>query len=199
MENPLEFLRNIRSVAVATVAQGKPAVRKSEIMLVENEKLYFITARGKPYYKQLMENPEIAIMGMGKNHVTIRVKGKIEFVDKSYLEKIFEANPVLDGVYPGKTKESLEVFRLSAGAGEVFDLSVVPPKRQRFAFGGAKVEDPGYKVTEKCKACGTCEEVCPKGAISKGDIYKIDGSVCQECGRCYENCPNEAIEPASGL
>ena len=81
MENPLEFLRNIKSVAVATVDKGKPAVRMSDVMLAENDKLYFLTARGKPYYKQLKENPEIAIVAMDKNYVTVRVKGKIEFVD----------------------------------------------------------------------------------------------------------------------
>lgn len=199
VEKPLEFLRSIKSVAVATVDRGKPAVRMSDVMLAENDKLYFLTARGKPYYKQLKENPEIAVVGMDKNYVTARVKGKIEFVDRSYLDKIFEANPVLNEIYPGDTKEILEVFRLSAGVGEIFDLSVVPPKRERFAFGGATVEEPGYRITEKCTACGICEEVCPTGAISEGEIYKIDGSICLECGRCYEQCPNEAIEPAEGF
>ncbi len=199
MENPLEFLRNIKSVAVATVDKGKPAVRMSDVMLAENDKLYFLTARGKPYYKQLKENPEIAIVGMDKNYVTVRVKGKIEFVDKSYVEKIFETNPVLDEVYPEDTKEILEVFCLSEGVGEVFDLSVVPPKRERFAFGGATVEEPGYRITEKCTACGICEELCPTGAISEGDIYKIDRAICLECGRCYEHCPSDAIEQATGF
>ena len=199
MENPLEFLRNIKSVAVATVDKGKPAVRISDVMLAENDKLYFLTARGKPYYKQLKENPEIAIVAMDKNYVTVRVKGKIEFVDKGYLEKIFEADPVLDEVYPEDTKEILEVFCLPAGVGEVFDLSVVPPKRERFTFGGAKVEEPGYRITEKCTACGICKELCPTGAISEGEIYKIDGSICLECGRCYEHCPYDAIEPAAGF
>ena len=199
IEDPLELLRNIKSVAFATIEGGKPAVRMSDIMLYEDGKLYFLTARGKPYYKQLKKNPEIAIVGMNKNYVMVRVRGKIEFVDNSFLEKIFEINPVLDDIYPEDTKDILEVFCLSAGAGEIFDLSVVPSKRERFAFGGATVEEPGYKITEKCTACGICEDLCPTGAISKGKIYKIDGEICLECGRCYENCPYEAIKPASGL
>ena len=34
-----------------------------------------------------------------------------------------------------------------------------------------------YKITDICVACGTCIDECPVGAISEGDIYKID--------RCY--------------
>jgi len=51
MEDPLEFLRNIKSVSVATVNNGTPAVRIADVMLHEDDMLYFITARGKPYYK----------------------------------------------------------------------------------------------------------------------------------------------------
>lgn len=199
MEDPLEFLRNIKSVAVATVDDGKPAVRMSDVMLVENEKLYFLTARGKPYYRQLKENPEIALVGVDKNYVMVRVRGRIEFVENVFLEKIFEINPVLDEIYPEDTKDILEVFCLSSGTGEMYDSSCTPPKRERFAFGGAKVAEPGYKITEKCTACGICEELCPSGAISKGEIYKIDGAICLECGRCAEKCPQNAIEPPSGI
>ena len=32
-----------------------------------------------------------------------------------------------------------------------------------------------YVITDKCIACGTCESVCPVGAISEGDgKYNID-------------------------
>ena len=194
MEDPLTFLRNIKSVSIATVDNNKPAVRIADVMLHEDDKLYFTTARGKPYYKQLKENTEIAIVAMDENYVTVRVKGKIEFVDRSFLEKIFEANPVMKQIYPGDTREILEAFCLPKGTGEVFDLSVVPPKRERFAFGGETVENPGYKITDNCIACGICKDSCPTSAISEGEIYKIDSSICLECGNCYEKCPYDAIE-----
>ena len=31
-----------------------------------------------------------------------------------------------------------------------------------------------YKITDICVACGTCIDECPVGAISEGDIYKIE-------------------------
>ena len=52
------------------------------------------------------------------------------------------------------------------------------------------------KITDKCVACGTCIDECPVGAISEGDIYKVDASACIDCGSCVESCPNSAIEPA---
>ena len=46
-----------------------------------------------------------------------------------------------------------------------------------------------YKISEDCVACGTCINECPQGAISEGDIYKIDPSLCVDCGTCADVCP----------
>ncbi len=32
------------------------------------------------------------------------------------------------------------------------------------------------------------------GAISEGDIYKIDPDTCVSCGTCASVCPNSAID-----
>jgi ferredoxin len=53
-----------------------------------------------------------------------------------------------------------------------------------------------YVITDDCIACGTCIDECPVGAISEGDIYKIDPDACTECGTCADVCPSEAIHPA---
>ena len=53
-----------------------------------------------------------------------------------------------------------------------------------------------YKISDDCVACGTCLSECPAGAISEGDIYKIDPAVCIDCGTCADACPMGAISPA---
>ncbi len=50
-----------------------------------------------------------------------------------------------------------------------------------------------YKISEDCAACGTCIDECAVGAISAGDIYKIDPDMCVECGACADVCPIGAI------
>ncbi|MCQ2278181.1 MAG: 4Fe-4S binding protein [Bacteroidales bacterium] len=53
-----------------------------------------------------------------------------------------------------------------------------------------------YKITDSCAACGTCIGECPVGAISEGDIYKIDADACASCGTCVDVCPTGAIVEA---
>ena len=58
-----------------------------------------------------------------------------------------------------------------------------------------KIKEMAYKITENCAACGSCLPECPVGAISEGDIYKIDPNACIDCGTCADACPMGAIEP----
>jgi len=49
-------------------------------------------------------------------------------------------------------------------------------------------------ITEKCTACGKCEEICPKDAITiPGDRAVIDYENCIRCFCCHEVCPDRAI------
>ena len=50
-----------------------------------------------------------------------------------------------------------------------------------------------YVIGNDCIACGTCIDECPVGAISEGDIYKINADACTECGSGASVCPSQAI------
>lgn len=196
----LALLREIKSITFATLNNGLPAARIIDVMLVGEDGLYFLTARGKAFYKQLQANPKIAICGMDANYVSVRVIGDIEFCnDPSVVDKIFKHNPMMNDLYPGEKRDILEGFHLYRGRGEIFDLSSEPPQRTRFAFGGESVHPAGYHITAQCTACGLCLDACPVEVISEGDVYLIDRHNCLECGRCAEVCPEDAIEAAGEM
>ena len=46
-----------------------------------------------------------------------------------------------------------------------------------------------------CVACGTCQSVCPRGAISvrRGLYAVVDPARCVGCGMCSRECPAEII------
>ena len=49
--------------------------------------------------------------------------------------------------------------------------------------------------TTLCVACGTCMEVCPRGAIAvrKGSYSVVDDALCIGCGLCAKECPASVI------
>ncbi len=51
-----------------------------------------------------------------------------------------------------------------------------------------------YVDPERCVGCGTCEEVCPLGAISVEEVARVDQNRCIGCGTCVAQCPRGAIE-----
>jgi len=50
--------------------------------------------------------------------------------------------------------------------------------------------------SDRCVACGTCEERCPMGAITLGnkDVAEVDEERCIGCGVCTPTCPGEAVD-----
>jgi len=45
-------------------------------------------------------------------------------------------------------------------------------------------------------ACGTCEDVCPRGAIHiyQGQYAKVQEERCVGCGKCAQECPASLIK-----
>lgn len=75
----LQILRDVKDAAFATVDEkGLPHIRIIDVMLVENEKIYFCTARGKDFYAQLMHNNHIAVTALNKNFQMVRLSGAAE-------------------------------------------------------------------------------------------------------------------------
>ena len=79
VQHYFDLLREIRDTAMATVAEdGTPRIRIIDTMLVKDEKLYFLTARGKEFYRELMQTGQVAVTGLNARWETVRLEGKVK-------------------------------------------------------------------------------------------------------------------------
>ena len=196
----LQMLRDIKDVAFATVDdQGQPQVRIIDIMLVADESLIFCTARGKDFYQQLLRNGQVALTGMNSEWQMLRLNGVAHRLDdqKTWLDRIFSANPSMNEVYPGDSRSILEAFSISEGTLEFFDLGKMPIFRDTAVLGKAIPTLKGFQINDACISCGQCASSCPQQCITAGEPYTIQQAHCLHCGQCAEVCPVQAIAKRS--
>lgn len=190
------LVEQIHSTTVATIgADGHPKTRVIDMMLWDDKGLYFLTAKGKAFYEQLMEQSFIALSA-GKDKMAISLRGKVRNIGSKRLDEIFEKNPYMKEIYPDNTRSALEVFWLYEAQGEYFDIGnpshVV---REGIVIGTAERKQTGYFVGTGCIGCKLCYSVCPQKCIDiSGKPAVIEQNRCLHCGRCAEICPRQVIE-----
>lgn len=194
----LKKMQLVGVLAFATVdSDGAPQVRNISAIHYEEDALYFFTARGKNFCKELLEDGRVQILCYTKYKEMIRLSGKAYAVAEDEQEKwkdiIFKEQPYLTNVYPGDTRSIGIIFCIDKAEVEYFNLGVNPIFRETYALGGAKIREKGYLITDACIGCGTCERNCPQRCIEKGKPYVIRQNHCLHCGNCYEKCPVKAV------
>lgn len=196
---------DIHSTVFATVDNhGLPQTCVIDVMLADENGLYFLTAKGKGFYNRLTKQKFVAISGMKGTDtlstVAISVRGHIHCIGKERLEEIFERYPYMGRIYPTvKSRDALVVFQMDRGEGEYFDLSQMPPYRETFSFGGENSRETGYQINrDKCIGCQECRNICPIGCISSTVPREIDHTHCLHCGNCFSICPVKAVEKIDG-
>lgn len=197
----LDFIvEQIHSTVAATVdGDGLPVTCVIDMMYADEKGLYFLTAKGKNFYKRLKARGYIALSGMkGEDTmhcIALSVRGRVKEVGADMLPLLFERNPYMHEIYPSEESiRALTVFNIYEGSGEWFDLSKKPIERDSFTFGGAQAEISGYIVTDGCIGCGSCLAVCPQSCIDLSDgRAAIRQQNCLHCGSCAEVCPAGAV------
>ena len=190
----------IHTTVLATIgSDGYPHTCAVDMMHSDAEGVYFLTARGKDLYRRLKDNPRVSLTGVKgedtMSSVAISLVGDVEEVGPSYLDILLEANPYMYDIYPTEeSRYALTVFRIHRGSGEWFDLSKRPVERASFSFGGFQEREDVYAITDACRGCGRCLEVCPQSCIHSSTIpYAIVERNCLRCGNCMEVCPSGAV------
>ena len=189
------LVEGIHSTVVATIsADGHPGTRVIDMMLYDKDGVYFLTAKGKAFYSELMEQGFIALSGT-KDKVSVSLKGKVRNIGSGRLDEIFSKNTYMEEIYPGDTRAALEVFQVYEAEGEYFDISNPGHvARDSFTIGKGEARITGYFAGKGCIGCKLCYSVCPQKCI---DILRkpvvIDQGRCLRCGRCAEICPKQVI------
>ena len=195
----LKKMELVGVLAFATVdSQGAPQIRNISAIHYEENALYFFTARGKNFCRELEEDGRVQILAYTKYKEMIRLSGKAYAVadedQKKWTDIIFEEQPYLANVYPGETRNIGIIFCIDEGEVEYFNLGVNPIFRETYSLGNAVVHQKGYVITDTCIGCGACQSMCPQRCIEEGTPYKIEQEHCLHCGSCFETCPVGAIE-----
>ena len=150
-------------LAFATVdSEGAPQIRNISAIHYEPDALYFFTARGKNFCKELMEDGRVQILAYTKYKEMIRLSGKAYAVaeneQKKWMDLIFEEQPYLANVYPGDTREIGIIFITESCIGCGTCRKHCPQKC---------IEKGTTFVIrqEHCLHCGNCYEKCPVKAV----------------------------------
>lgn len=194
----LKKLGYVGVLAFATVdGGGAPQVRNISAIHYESDGLYFYTARGKDFCRELLADGRVQVLGYTMHKEMIRLWGRTvpvpEEEQEHWRDLIFAEQPYLSNVYPGDTRSIGIVFQLRDFAVEYFNLGVRPIFRESYVVGGGELRPKGYLISDRCIGCGACQSVCPQRAIDSGSPFRIRQENCLHCGSCFEHCPVSAI------
>lgn len=196
----LQKLQYVGVLAFATVDEyGNPQIRNISAIHYEPDAMYFFTARGKNFCKELLADGRVQILGYTKYKEMIRLSAKAEPVAEEkqeyWIDTIFEEQPYLINVYPEDTRKLAGiVFQITDAEIQYFHLGVNPIFRESYVIGKGHISVKGYQITDACIGCGNCVKNCPQRCIEKGNPYKIQQEHCLHCGNCHEVCPVKAVE-----
>ena len=205
----LKKMELVGVLAFATVdSEGAPQIRNISAIHYETDAIYFLTARGKNFCRELQEDGRVQILCYTKYKEMIRMSGRAYEVSDDeqikWRDMIFEEQPYLANVYPQDTREICTIFCIDKADIEYFNLGANPIFREIYHMGNdiisksnaVKSQKPqkGYYITDACIGCGNCLPKCPQRCIDEGKPFSIRQNNCLHCGACFENCPVQAIQ-----
>jgi len=120
-ENHMQYL--------ATVGcDGKAKVRPFAFCFEMDKKLWFGTNSTKEVYKDMQKNPYVELAVVTPDMVTLRVNGKVTFVDDNNVKEAMMNIPTIKMQYQTSDNPILEVFYLAEAKATITDMTGNAPK-----------------------------------------------------------------------
>ncbi len=213
-----DYADKIGVLIFSTIHNGEVQSRAAHFNGYDDEGIYFRTMGNKPYGRQLKETLKVTVSGICgggiENHDDVgaipefqpgfvfRLIGDLRYMPPEEITEKAKTNKYLEvaardiDMYPAMANGNYVIHR---GRGEIFDYDFETKVRDhkvlrtRFAFGGAKVNPAGVRISDACVSCGICKKVCSFKAIEEGRPYKVISERCDDCGSCMLACPKNAI------
>ena len=111
MNKTMEFLKGSMPFFVATVEQGLPRVRPTGVVTFFQDKIWFHVGQSKGVYQQILQDPHVEIVSVGKDREWIRISGEATCVDdEAVSNQALDARPHLKSMYNEKTGQKLGNF-----------------------------------------------------------------------------------------
>ena len=126
MKEVAAFLQHCKTFYLATMDGDKPQVRPFGVLCEFEDKLYLITTNKKAVYRQMKQNPNVAICGMYEDK-WIRISGQVEEDTRREARvAMMETNKeVLSKMY-SVDDQLMTVFRFINGQGTIYSFTAEP-------------------------------------------------------------------------
>lgn len=197
----LKKMELVGVLAFATVdSEGAPQIRNISAIHYETDAIYFLTARGKNFCKELQEDGRVQILCYTKYKEMIRMSGRAYEVSDDeqikWRDMIFEEQPYLANVYPQDTREICTIFCIDKADIEYFNLGVNPIFREIYHMGDGIIdksaeENSTIENQRNTKDRNSKNNVTKSQKPQKG-YYITDA--CIGCGNCLSKCPQRCID-----
>ena len=160
-ETCLKKLQYVGVLAFATTdGQGNPQVRNISAIHYEPDAIYFFTARGKDFCRELLSDGRVQVRGYTRYKEMIRLSAKEEAVSREeqehWIDTIFRESYTMGG---GKiSPKGYEITEECIGCGTCVE---------HCPQGCIETGQPFWIRQEHCLHCGNCFEQCPVSAVRR--------------------------------
>lgn len=143
VQDILGILEDIGVAVFSTVDKdGLPHARHFHIGATNEQGIFFMTSPQTNFFKQVADNPNVAVTVMSQQDYliqVIRIEGKVRPIGPERLHEMLAGNPYVNMVYPDKEKQAdIEVFQLYEGKG--FYHSMTQGHKYVFSIGEGSPE-----------------------------------------------------------